>query len=212
MNLKKELSDFAEQMSKQAPKEVLQTMGEEIQKLAQSGITESAKSQGDIAPDFELENSDGIKVSLGSLLELGNVVISFNRGNWCPFCNLEFKALQEAVSDIKEVGSNMVVISPQLPIMSRQLKQDNGFTYDILYDKGNEVAKQFGISFALSKSLRPIHDAFGMDIPAHNGDNSFELPLAATYVINKDRRIIYAYLNANWMERAEPEDFLTIRN
>jgi len=210
MNLKKELADFAEQMSKQAPKEVLRTMGEEIGKLAQSGITESAKSIGDIAPDFELENSDGIKVSLSSLLENGNVVISFNRGNWCPFCNLEFKALQEAISEIKEVGSNTVVISPQLPIMSRQLKQDNGLTYDILYDKGNEVAKQFGISFALLESLRSIHDAFGMDIPAHNGDNSFELPLAATYVVNKDRKIIYAYLNTNWMERAEPEEFLAI--
>lgn len=212
MNLKKELAYFAEQMSKQAPKEVLQTMGEEIEKLAQSGIIESAKSRGDIAPDFELENSDGVKVSLGGLLEQGNVVISFNRGNWCPFCNLEFKALQEAVSEIKEVGSSMVVISPQLPIMSRQLRQDNGFTYDILYDKGNEVAKQFGISFALPEPLRPIHDAFGMDIPAHNGDNSFELPLAATYVINKNREIVYSYLNANWMERAEPEDFLTVRN
>lgn len=212
MNLKKELADFAEQMSKQAPKEVLQTMGEEIGKLAQSGITESAKSRGDIALDFELENSDGIKVSLGGLLEQGNVVLSFNRGNWCPFCNLEFKALQEAVTEIEEASANMVVISPQLPIMSRQLKQDNGFTYDILYDKGNEVAKNFGISFALPEALRPIHDAFGMDIPAHNGDNSFELPLAATYVINKNREIVYAYLNANWMDRAEPEEFLAIIN
>lgn len=212
MSLKKELADFAEQMSKQAPKEVLQTMGEEIEKLAQSGIIESAKSQGEIAPDFELQNSDGIKVSLGSLLEQGNVVISFNRGNWCPFCNLEFKALQNSISEIKDAGANLVVISPQLPIMSRQLKQDNGFTYDILYDKGNEVAKQFGISFALPKPLRPIHDAFGMDIPAHNGDISFELPLAATYVINKNREIVYSYLNANWMDRAEPEEFLAIIN
>jgi len=212
MNLKKDLIDFAEQMSKQAPKEVLETMGEEIEKLAQSGISENAKSQGDLAPDFELENSDGIKVSLEGLLKQGNVVLSFNRGNWCPFCNLEFKALKETVSEIKEGGSNLVVISPQLPIMSRQLRQDNGFTFDILYDKGNEVAKQFGISFTLPKSLRPIHDAFGMDIPTHNGDNSFELPLAATYVVSKNRRITYAYLNANWMERAEPEDFLTIRN
>jgi len=208
MNLTKELSDFAEQMSKQAPPEVLQTMGEEIGKLAQSGIIEKAKSKGDKAPYFTLENSDGKQISLSNLLEKGSVVLSFNRGNWCPFCNLEFKALQESISAIKNTGANLVVISPQLPIMSRELKQKNGFEYDILYDKGNEVAKQFGISFALPEPLRPIHDAFGMDIPAHNGNTSFELPLATTYVINKDGNITYSYINANWMKRAEPNEVI----
>jgi len=208
MSLKQELSDFAEQMSKQAPSEVLQTMGGEIGKLAQSGIIEGAKTVGDKAPNFILENSDGERVSLHDLIEKGNVVLSFNRGNWCPFCNMEFNALQESVTEIKNAGANLVVISPQLPIMSRELKLKNGFDYDILYDKGNEVAKQFGIAFALPEPLRPIHEAFGMDIPAHNGDISFELPLAATYIINKSGEITYAYLNANWMERAEPEDFI----
>jgi len=212
MSLKQELSDFSEQMSKQAPPEVLQTMGGEIGKLAQSGITKRAKTVGDEAPNFILENSDGKEVSLHDLLEKGNVVLSFNRGNWCPFCNLEFKALQNSISEIKEAGANLVVISPQLPIMSRELKLKNGFDYDILYDKGNEVAKQFGIAFALPELLRPIHEAFGMDIPAHNGDNSFELPLAATYVINRKGEITYAYLNANWMERAESEDFIRYLN
>jgi len=212
MNLKQELSDFATQMSKQAPPEVLQIMGEEIGKLAQSGIVENAKSVGDKAPNFILENSEGNNVSLGNLLEKGSVVLSFNRGNWCPFCNLEFKALQESVSEIKEAGANLVVISPQLPILSRELKHKNGFVYDILYDKGNEVAKQFGIAFALPEPLRPIHEAFGMDIPAHNGDNTFELPLAATYVIDKKGEITYAYVNANWMERAEPEEFISLLN
>jgi len=212
MNLKKELSDFAEQMSKQAPPEVLQTMGGEIGKLAQSGITEGAKTVGDKAPNFSLENSEGNNISLGDLLENGNVVVSFNRGNWCPFCNLEFKALQNSVSEIKDAGANLVVVSPQLPILSRELKHKNGFDYDILYDKGNKVAKQFGIAFSLPEPLRPIHEAFGMDIPAHNGDNTFELPLAATYVINKNGEITYTYLNANWMERAEPKDFIESLN
>jgi len=212
MSLKQELSDFAEQMTKQAPPEVLQTMGGEIGKLSHSGIIEGAKTVGDKAPNFILENSDGVKVSLHDLIEKENVVLSFNRGNWCPFCNMEFKALQNSISEIKQTGANLVVISPQLPIMSRELKLKNGFEYDILYDKGNVVAKQFGIAFALPEPLQPIHETFGMDIPAHNGDNSFELPLAATYVINRDGKITYAYLNANWMERAEPEDFIRSLN
>jgi len=212
MNLKKELSDFAMQMSKQTPPEVLQTMGGEIGKLAQGGIVENAISVGDKASNFTLENSKGENISLSKLLENGSVVLSFNRGNWCPFCNLEFKALQESVTEIKNAGANLVVISPQLPIMSRELKNKNGFEYDILYDKDNLVAKEFGIAFALPMALRPIHEAFGMDIPAHNGDNSFELPLAATYIINKSGEVIYAYLNANWMERGEPEEYIAILN
>ncbi len=212
MNLKKELSDFAMQISKQAPPEVLQTMRGEIGNLAQSGIVENAISVGDKAPGFTLENSKGEHISLGELLENGSVVLSFNRGNWCPFCNLEFKALQESVTEIRKAGANLVVISPQLPIMSRELKNKSGFEYDILYDKGNQVAKEFGIAFALPESLRSIHEAFGMDIPAHNGDNTFELPLAATYVINKKGKVIYAYLNANWMERAVPEEYIAALN
>ncbi len=210
MNLKKELSDFAEQMAKQAPPEVLQTMGGEIGKLAQSGLVENAKSIGDKAPDFELMNSEGKLISLSSLINDGSLIISFNRGNWCPFCNLEFKALQESEEKIREAGANLIVVSPQLPSYSKDLKAKNNFDYDILYDKGNRVAKQFGIAFALPEPLRPIHDAFGMDIQAHNGDNSFELPLAATYVINKNGLITYAFLNANWMERAEPSEIVQL--
>jgi len=212
MNLKKELNNFAEQMSKQAPPEVLKTMGKEIGNLATSGIIESAKKKGDKAPSFNLENSDGKIVNLNDLLKKGSVIISFNRGNWCPFCNLEFKALQKSVKEIKEAGANLIVISPQLPILSKELKTQNNFTFDILYDKKNLVAKQFGIAFALPEPLRPIHDAFGMDIPAHNGDNSFELPLAATYVVNKEGIITYAYINANWMERAEPSELVNYVN
>jgi peroxiredoxin len=208
MNLTEELNAFATQMSANAPEEVLQTMGAEIGALATSGLVESALKAGDKAPDFTLTNSDGNEVSLNSLLFNGPTIISFNRGNWCPFCNIEFKALQEILPDIAGKGANLVVIAPQLPEKSAELKSQNGFDYPILYDKGNEVARKFGIVFALPEPLRPIHEAFGMDIPGHNGDNSFELPFAATYVINTDGEIIYSYINANWMERAEPADYL----
>ena len=104
----------------------------------------------------------------------------------------------------------MVVISPQQPEKSAQLKQKNGYTYHILYDEENETAKQFGLAFILSEPLRPIHEAFNMDIPEHNGNNSFELPIPATYVINQQCEIIYAHINANWMDRAEPLEYLNI--
>jgi len=208
MNLKDELGSFAKQMSENAPAEVLQTMGTEIEKLAKSGIMDTALKVGDQAPYFELKDSEGNVVSLNSLIKNGSVVISFNRGNWCPFCNIEFKYLQQSVDDIKQAGGNLIVVSPQLPEKSSELKKENGYEYPILYDKGNELAKKFGIAFTLAEPLRPIHKAFNMDIPAHNGDESFGLPVPATYVINQEGKITFASINPNWMERAEPKEYL----
>ena len=208
MELKKELEAFAQEMSKNAPAEVLEIIGNEIGKLSVSGIVERALKVGDTAPDFKLDDSNGTTISLDAMVALGPAVISFNRGNWCPFCNITFKHLQKSVREIETNGSNLFVISPQLKEKSAQLKKDNGYEYPILYDKGNELAEKFGISFSLPEVLRPIHKAFEMDIPAHNGDESYNLPIPATYVINSDKKIVYAHVNPNWMERAEPTEYL----
>lgn len=210
MNLKEELVAFAQQMSENAPQEVLETMGAEIGKLAESGIMNTALKIGDKAPAFELKNSEGDTVSLNTLTEKGAVVISFNRGNWCPFCNIEFKHLQNTVNEIKNAGANLVVISPQLQEKSKELIDQNRLDYPILFDKGNEVSKKFGIVFTLAESLRPIHKAFEMDIPAHNGDESFTLPVPATFVINRNSEIVFASVNPNWMERTEAHEYLSV--
>ena len=208
MSLKDELGSFAEQMSQNAPKDVLETIGSEIGKLVESEVTEEALKVGDTAPDFFLKDSEGNTVSLNDLIEKGPVVISFNRGNWCPFCNMEFKALQLSMPEIQKAGGNLVVISPQLPQKSSDLKQQHGFSYPILYDEDNKTAKSFKISFTLPENLRPIHKAFGMDIPEHNGNNRYELPFPATYVIDQNKKITFSYINVNWMERAEPSEFI----
>ncbi|PKP40455.1 MAG: alkyl hydroperoxide reductase [Bacteroidetes bacterium HGW-Bacteroidetes-12] len=210
MTLKEELGEFAQQMSEKAPQEVLQTMGVEISKLAESGIMSTALKQGDIIPDFELKDTEGNIVSLNSLIQKGSLVISFNRGNWCPFCNIEFKHLQNKLREVNIAGANLVIISPQLPEKSSELIARNGFDYPILFDQGNEVAKKFGIAFTLTEPLRPIHVAFGMDIPAHNGDESYVLPIPATYVINSNKEIIFSSVNPNWMERADTNEYLTV--
>ena len=204
--LREELSAFSEEIAKNAPDEALQIIGQEIEKFYKTGISEKALNVGNNVPDFELEDSYGNVISLDSMVALGPAVISFNRGNWCPFCNIDFKHMQKNITPIEESGSNLFVISPQLKEKSAQLKAENGYDYPILHDKNNEVAKQFGICFTLSDKLKAIHKSFGMDIPAHNGEDSFELPIPATYVVNQDKEIVYAYVNPNWMERAQIED------
>ncbi|MGB5820943.1 MAG: peroxiredoxin-like family protein [Saonia sp.] len=208
MDLKNELEAFAQQMSENAPAEVLNTIASEIGKLSESDLANNALNVGDKAPDFMLEDTEGHKISLDTMIALGSAVISFNRGNWCPFCNIDFKHMQKNIDEIEASGSNLFVISPQRKEKSAHLKKENGYEYPILYDKGNEVAKQFGICFTLSDELKTIHHSFGMDIPEHNGDISFELPIPATYVINSKKEITYAYINPNWMARAEPNNYL----
>ena len=207
-NLNEELADFAQQMSQKAPEEMLQTMSSEIGKLVESGIAEKALGRGDQAPDFELQDSEGKWLSLDGLVQQGPVVISFNRGNWCPFCNIEFRHLQKSVEEIKSAGANLIVISPQLPEKSAQLKSQLGYDYPILYDQENSIAREFGIVFTLSEPLRTIHQAFEMNIPEHNGNESYQLPLPSTFVVDSNKTIIYSYSNANWMERAEPGEYL----
>ena len=212
MNLTKELTDFAQGMAKQAPQEALEIIGSEIQKLAQSGITERALKKGDRASSFSLQNAEGQQIALDTLLKEGPVIVSFNRGNWCPFCSLEFRAIQESLPNIAQAGASLVSISPQTPEKSRELKAKNGYDFEVLYDEGNRVAREYGVSFVLSAPLRPIHEQFGMDIPGHNGNDSFELPLAATYVIGRDGIVIHSFVSANWMERAEVSEIVDLLN
>ncbi len=210
MNLKEELGAFAQQMSENAPQAVLETMGAEIGKLAESGIMNTALKVGDNVPKFELNDSNGNSVHLSDLTQKGNVVISFNRGNWCPFYNIELKHLQNSMAQTNNAGANLIAISPQLPEKSAEIRTQNGLDYPILFDKGNKVANQFGIAFSLAEPLRPIHKAFNMDIPAHNGDESFGLPIPATYVVNKNNEVVFASVNPNWMERAETNEYLAM--
>ena len=207
MSLKQELSNFAEQMSAQAPKEVLETLGGFIGQLNESGIANQALKEGDEAPNFTLKDDSGNTVSLIELTKDKPLILSFNRGNWCPFCNIEYAAWQREQGHLG--GANFAMIMPQLAEKSATIKSEKGLTYQILEDRENKVASQFGLKFQLTEPLQEIHKAFGMDIPAHNGDSSYELPLAATYVIDQNQKIKYAYINPNWMERAEPGEVLS---
>lgn len=207
MSLQQDLSNFATQMSAQAPKEVLETIGGFIGGLSESGIAEKALKKGDTVPNFSLQDDAGNTVSLQELTKDKPLILSFNRGNWCPFCNIEYAAWQKEQANLDK--ANFAMIMPQLQERSAQVKTEKGLTYRILADKGNKVATQFGLKFQFTGPLQDIHKAFGMDIPAHNGDSTFELPISATYVIDQNQQVKYAYVNPNWMERAEPSNILS---
>lgn len=188
----------------QAPAAVLATIDAANLRLAQSGLVERALRAGGRAPDFVLADATGRMVDSKHLRSRGPLILSFYRGAWCPYCNLELQAWQRHLPELERLGATLVAISPQTPDASLTLAQKHALAYPVLSDPGHRVARQFGIVFTLDDSLRPVYEAFGVDLLAHNGDSSFELPVPATYLIDRDATVIDAWVDVDYRKRAEP--------
>lgn len=190
------------------PQEVRDTMSTATANLAASGILDSAIHLGDTAPDFVLPNATGAEVRLSELLAKGPVVLSFYRGQWCPYCNLELRALQQALPEIVAAGATLVAVSPQTPDNSLSTVEKHELTFEVLSDVNNEVGRRYGLVFRLPEQLHSIYTSFGIDLPAHNGNKTFELPIAATYVIDSDGTVAHAFVDADYTKRLDPVDIL----
>lgn len=206
--LSEQLLAFQAEFAGNAPAEVKSTMTEATQELAASGLLKRVLAVGATAPDFELPNATGTMVRLSELLSQGPVVLNFYRGEWCPYCNLELRAFQLMQAEFEAAGAQLVAISPELPDHSLSVTEKHELAYPVLSDVGNAVSKTFGLVFVLAEALRPIYLNFGLDIPANNGDDSYELPFPATFVIDRDRTIRYSFADADYTKRAEPSEVL----
>lgn len=186
---------------------VIQKGMEEIQSL---GLEEKAIKQGDTIPEFSLKNARNESVSIKDLLAKGPVVITFYRGHWCPLCTLELQAFQSVLPEIESLGGQLVAISPNLPDKSLTTIEQENLKFEVLSDIGNNVARQCGLVFTLPEPIKKIYKDFGIDLAASNGDNTFELPVPATYVVGSDGIIKYSYINSNYTNRAEPDDIIKV--
>lgn len=176
-----------------------------IQAVIESGILETAKNVGDQAPDFQLKNALGKEVSLSDYLAKGPVVLTWYRGGWCPYCNLTLRQLQQELPAFKTAGATLLALTPELPDKSISTAEKHELEFEVLSDIGNVVARDYGIVFKLTPEVADIYQN-SFDMEAYNGDDSYELPLAATYIIQQDGTISYAYLDAEYRNRAEPAD------
>lgn len=176
---------------------------EGIEAVANSGILKQAKNIGDIAPNFTLNNALEKPVALNDYLKKGKVVLTWYRGGWCPYCNLTLRQLQNELPNFKANGANLIALTPELPDKSLSTAKKHDLEFEVLSDVGNVVAKEYGIVFELIDEVaKSYNEAF--DLESYNGDHSNQLPLAATYVINENGKIIYAFLDADYRNRAEP--------
>ncbi|MFM0643649.1 peroxiredoxin-like family protein [Paraburkholderia bryophila] len=192
-----------------APAEIHRVMERATAELIASGQAERALKAGDKAPAFTLTDPDGTLVSSTELLEKGPLVISFYRGVWCPYCNMELQALEEALPAFQAAGANLVAISPQTPVNSRKSVRQNKLSFAILSDAHNDVAAAFGLRFALPDYLVELYKMLKNDLPAVNGDPSWTLPMPARYVVGQDGTILYSEVNPDYTRRPEPADMLS---
>jgi len=208
MTLKQMIADLQAETLPNIPPEVLQTMIQATQELVASGIAGQAVQPGEQAPGFTLSNTRGESVSLAPLLEKGPVVLNFYRGAWCPYCNLELKALHDALPEISALGASLLSISPNVMEKSAAFAAANPFDFDILIDVDNKVANQYRLVFTLADKLRPIYDQFGIDLPVFDGNDRFELPMPATYVVRPDGAIAAGFVHEDYTQRMEPADII----
>lgn len=171
------------------------------------GTLNSALKNGDIAPSFELKNAEGKLVKLSDYLEKGPVVLTWYRGGWCPYCNITLHYLQSYLPRIKNENANLIALTPELPDSSLSTKEKQALEFEVLSDLHNDVARKYGIVYKLLPGVaKSYQDAFKLHL--YNGDSSDELPLSATYIISKNGTIEFAFLAADYRERADPEEII----
>lgn len=206
-----EIKKYQEGFKQKVPTQTQEIMLKATDALKDASISKNALKEGDIAKNFTLKNAKDKFVSTEKLLEENDyLVINFYRGLWCPYCNLELKALQGINNELKELNAKLVAVSPQTPDASLSTKEKNELEFEVLSDTHNLIAKEYGLVFSLAQELRPIYESFGIDIVGLNQENSYELPMPATYVINKKCEVIYSFIDEDYTKRSEPQTILDI--
>jgi len=190
------------------PAEVLETFAHDQAAWRAKGLPADAVAVGDVLSDFTLPDATGQDVSLSELVTDGPAILVFYRGGWCPYCNIQLRAYQAALPEMVALGARLVAISPQLPDRSLSTTETNELTFDVLSDVGNTVARRFGLVYALPEELRAALRSNNKALPGINGDESWELPVPAVYVIARDRRVALAAIDVDYRNRLEPEAIL----
>lgn len=208
MDLQEQLARQIDRFEQEAPpgrSELYRRMRDELRK---SFRLEDALSLGDTAPDFTLPEARGRSFTLSEVLRDGPVVLTFYRGGWCPYCNIQLRAYQAALPEIRQLKATLAAISPQTPDASLSTAEKDALEFDVLSDHGNEVGRAFGLVYKLAPELREVMKGNGKPLSQFNGDDSWDLPVPATYVVAPNGRIALAYVETDHRQRLASEDIL----
>ncbi len=209
MSLTETLAARKARNAQKIPAEKWAIMEQSTNALKADAPSEAAIKTGDRLPDFNLPDVKGNLIALETF-HSDFLVVSFYRGGWCPFCNFELKALQEILPQLEALDAELVAISPETPDHSLTTAQKNELSFSVLSDVNNTYARSLGLVFQMPEDLQEVYHSFNLKVDQHNGNQDYELPMPATYVINKHREIIYSFIPEDYTERLDPEMILEI--
>jgi len=195
------------QFVEMAPPERILAVESAVAIVTESNILDQAKSKGDKAPDFTLKNAVGDSVNLYMELAKGPVVLTWYRGSWCPYCNIQLHDYQKSLAAIRAAGAQLIAVSPELPDSALTWQEKNELEFIVLSDIGNDVAREYGIVYRIPDTIAAGYVQGGRtDLTKFNGDDSLELPLPVTYIIGMDGTIEYSFVDADYRKRAETSE------
>jgi peroxiredoxin len=206
MTLKEELDARRAQFMATAPPDRIAAYQRGVDALAASDLAAGAVKVDEVAPDFTLPNAHGERVTLSRLLYSGPVVLVFYRGGWCPYCNLQLRAYQRVLPEIRALGASLVAVSPETPDDSLSTVEKNELGFEVLSDAQGEAGRAYRLMFDFSQDLKQAYLAAGNDLSKRNADGQWHLPIPATYVIGQDGRVKLAFVDPEYRNRLEPEE------
>jgi peroxiredoxin len=195
-------------IAKYVPAEVQAIHARAVRELERSGIAAGTLHPGSKVPEFELPDQNGRLIRSSDLLQEGGLVICFVRGRWCPFCVGQLEAMNAIRLRIRELGSSLVAISPQTVHQCFLMADQHQLGFPLLHDSGNSLAREFGLAYRVPEYQREIYQKVFVNLPFVNGDPNWELPIPATYILDRDATVLYAAAIPDYTERPEPEDLL----
>ena len=202
--LQQQIDEFIAEGASHLPTGLLKALLRPIGQLIASGAASQALKEEAQAPDFTLPDSRGNSVRLSHLLTQGPVIIAFYRGAWCPYCHLVLRAYQRALSQLQAWGASLVAISPQTPDYSLLLAEKLELTFLVLSDAGNQVARQFGLVFTIDEVVRDAYKQVDANLPTFNGNDSWDLPMAGTFLVDQSGTVRLAFVDPDFTRRLDP--------
>ncbi|KAL7930158.1 thioredoxin-like protein [Trichoderma chlorosporum] len=201
--LASQLAATAEGVKQNAPAPILAAINESVADIKATFDKSAVIQAGTTLPSFKLTNALGQEVTSESLLAKGAILITFYRGEWCPFCNLALRSLQQHLEAFKSKGVTLVAISPELPNTSLSTTEKNELKFEVLSDVGNKFARQLGIVWDQPKYVQGVFDAFSIDLKARNGDDSLALPVPTTLLVDSTGVVRNIHVDPDYMQRLE---------
>jgi peroxiredoxin len=206
--LREELEERKTLAAQYVPADVQQVNRQTVEQLTASGIAGRILAVGASAAGFELPDQDGKAVSSEELLRRGRLVICFFRGRWCPFCVAQLEAMNSALSHIEKAGASLIAVSPQTIKQSFFMRDQHQLRFSLLSDAGNQVARRFGLVYRVPDEQKQVYSRTFVNLPFINGDTSWELPIPATYILERNGSVLYASADADYTRRPEPEELV----